>query len=438
MIEGHGLSPRSGSQECRSASAGKLAPGFHLLPVLGGSANLLAVIAATAFLLVVLCGPTLLLVIEGVVAADSPYAETFDGQPASPQPGLPHGWDVTVHSRDPGTWLAQEPMLSHHGADCSPPLATHAIRTYEDAVFVCHDHLMTAINASGYGVIYLTPDHLLDFSAGEAVVQFDLSTLRSSPRNWIDLWISPYEQHLQLPLEDWLPDLNGPPANAVHVKMESLNGTTPFKALVYRNWVEEDLGGDWQTGYESFLTPSATRRDTFELRLSRTHLRFGMPAYDFWWIDADIADLGWDQGVVQFGHHSYDPTRNCPSCGPNTWHWDNVRIEPAVPFTMLRADRRYVDAETAPEMRFPAPAPESAHLRFAGVGAGLQVSFDGGARWEAARVQRQRTYDATRFQSYWMPIPAGTSGVWFRSDTDSAQPWMVQDVSIWALQTPGG
>ena len=23
-----------------------------------------------------------------------------------------------------------------------------------------------------------------------------------------------------LPLEDWLPDLNGPPANAIHVKME--------------------------------------------------------------------------------------------------------------------------------------------------------------------------------------------------------------------------
>ena len=30
-------------------------------------------------------------------------------------------------------------------------------------------------------------------------------------------------------------------------------------------------------GYESILTPVSTRRDTFELRISRTHLKFGMP-----------------------------------------------------------------------------------------------------------------------------------------------------------------
>src|SRR5579883_3232515 len=129
---------------------------------------------------------------------------------------------------------------------------------------------MTAINASGYGVIYLTPSHVVDFADGEAAIRFDLSTLRTSPRDWIDLWFSPYDAHLQLPLEDWLPDLNGPPRNAIHIKMESLHGTTPFKAFVYRNFREEDLGGNSQTGYESFLEPSALRRDTFELEISRT------------------------------------------------------------------------------------------------------------------------------------------------------------------------
>ena len=39
---------------------------------------------------------------------------------------------------------------------------------------------MTSINASGYGVIYLTPDQMVDFSAGEAVVRFDMSTFRTS------------------------------------------------------------------------------------------------------------------------------------------------------------------------------------------------------------------------------------------------------------------
>src|SRR5262249_30692686 len=225
----------------------------------------------------------------------------LDDFPANPQPWQPADWDVTRHSRDPSTWHALEPMPAMHGHNCAPPPATHAVASYADAVFVCNGHLMTALHGSGYGVISLTPSHLVDFSAGEARIRFDLSTLRTSPRDWIDLWVSPYAEHLQLPLEAWLPDLNGPPAHAVHVKIESLNGTTPFKAFVYRDFFEQDLGGDAATGYESVLVPSATRRDTFELRISRTHVQFGMPAYDLWWVDSEIADLGWDQGVVQRG-----------------------------------------------------------------------------------------------------------------------------------------
>ncbi len=171
--------------------------------------------------------------------------------------------------------------------------------------------------------------------------------------------------------------------------MESYHGTTPFKAFAYRDFVEQDLGGAWQTGYEAFLEPSAVRRDTFELRLARTHVRFGMPAYDFWWVDTPIADLGWDQGVVQLGHHSYDPTRHCPTtCGPNTWHWDNVLLEPAIPFTMLRADRRMVDAE----------ADEPAH------------PYAGPAFRPATASQLP-------------PTPAGL-------------PWRVHDAAFWAIPAP--
>jgi hypothetical protein len=363
--------------------------------------------------------------------------ETFGLAPVKPEPWEPADWDVTAHSQDGSTWLAPEGMSAQHGADCAPPMATHTVNSYADAVFLCRDHLMTALNATDYGVIYLTPAHLVDFAGGEAIVRFDLSTLRTSPRDWIDLWLSPYDDHLQLPLEDWLPDLNGPPRNAVHIKMESLNGTTPFKVFVYRNFQEEDLGGDWQVGYESFLEPSALRRDTFELRLSRTHLRFGMPAYDFWWVDAEMADLGWDQGVVQFGHHSYDPTRHCPTCGPNTWHWDNVSLSSAIPFTMLRADRRYVDPDTEPGVNFPGPSPEGSRLRFAGVGRNIEVSIDRGMTWERAQLQTQMKYDYTRFQSYWTPIPAGISSVHFRGESATpGLPWMVQDISIWSREAP--
>ena len=40
------------------------------------------------------------------------------------------------------------------------------------AVFQCRNHVMTAINASGYGVIYLTPNHLVDLSLERSVISF--------------------------------------------------------------------------------------------------------------------------------------------------------------------------------------------------------------------------------------------------------------------------
>ena len=46
----------------------------------------------------------------------------------------------------------------------------------EMTVFRCKDHVMTAIRADDYGVIYLTPDRLLDWSDGDEHV------LRMGPR----------------------------------------------------------------------------------------------------------------------------------------------------------------------------------------------------------------------------------------------------------------
>ena len=36
------------------------------------------------------------------------------------------------------------------------------------------------------------------------------STLRTSLRDWFDIWVTPHEDNLELPLDDWLNvDLNG-------------------------------------------------------------------------------------------------------------------------------------------------------------------------------------------------------------------------------------
>lgn len=367
------------------------------------------------------------------------FLETFDGMPLSPQPWNPASWDVTVHSRDVSTFYQPDPMNADHGTDCTPPPATHSITSYEDSVFVCHDHMMTAINAGGYGVIYLTPNQQVDFSNGEAVIRWDMSTARKSSRDWVDLWITPFADNLQLPLQSWLPDLDGPPRRSIHIFMDNFNGGTVFKAELYRDFNSQSLDGNSWTTYETFLTPSQTRRDTFELHISRTHLKFGMPAYDFWWVNTDIPALDWSQGIVQFGHHSYNPGKACNfdgTCGPNTWHWDNVYISPATTFTIFRANQRHVDPTTPPDITLPAPAPTNAFLRFAGVGPHIEVSFDGGQTWRSAQAPNQNEFIAEHFWSYWMPIPSGVSGLQIRGQDWYGGVWMVRDISVWSLQPP--
>ncbi len=361
------------------------------------------------------------------------FFDSFDGEPVMPLPWRPDNWDVTVHSRSREHIYELAEMQAGHSEHCDPPPTNHPITAYEDAVFQCRNHMMTAINEGGYGAIYLTPNHLVDFSGGEAVVRFDLSTERTSSRDWVDLWLTPYEAHLQLPLADWLPDLSGEPRRGIKIEMDSFEGQTIFKGEIIRDHQAEQVDSDTLTGYESFLLPSAAERTTFELRISQTHLQFGMPAYDFWWIDTDISALGWERGVVQFGHHSYNPTKDCNDCGPNTWHWDNVYIEPATPFTMIHADRRYVDPTTAQSVNFGTAAPPNAYLRFAAIGNHLEVSFDGGTTWEAAQIQSQERYVEEAFWSYWTPVPAGTSSVAFRGEDWWGGNWHVRDITIWSL-----
>jgi hypothetical protein len=376
-------------------------------------------------------------------ARTSAFFDAFDGDPPAPQPWKSAAWDLTVHSRDRDTWTAPSAMHAQHGPDCSPPPEVHEISTYEDAVYVCRDHLMTAIRGDGYAAIYLTPNHMMDFSAGEAVLRFDMSTLRTSDGDWIELWVTPFEDNLQAPLDEWLPDLNGIPRNAIHVRMENVGRESAFKAFVVREFAAEPLAGS-ATGYERLLTPSATNRDTFEVRLSQTRVAFGMPGYGHWWVDTQIPALGWTTGVVQFGHHSYNPTRRAgghisdrPNSGTaNTWHWDNVFISPAVPFSLLHADRRFVDRTTPAEVAFSSPAPPGSYLRFAGIGDGLELSIDGGASWEPAVRQAQTKAADEHFKSYWTPLPAGVHRVLLRGKDGWFGPWMARDISTWSRAAP--
>ena len=374
---------------------------------------------------------------------DSPdYIETFDGSPSSPLAWRPGDWDVTVQSRDSAQFAVLDEMHAGHGDDCSPHPNTHVNSSYEGAVFQCRDHMMTAIRGDDYGAIYLTPDQQVDFSQGEAIVRFDLSTVRSSDRDWVDIWITPYEDNLQLPLDVGV-DLNGEPRRGIHIRMEtpgSGSRKTFWRGAVIRpDFRVEPFQLKTDRPFDDVLTPDAKRRDTYELRISRTSVKFGLPAYNLWWIDSTVADLGWTSGVVQLGHHSYNPLKagcdsdSCRENKPNTWHWDNVLITPAKPFTIIRATNRiYGSNFGGTTAAFPKPAPADAHLRFSGFGASVDVSFDGGSSWRPAERQRAALFLRDHYQSYWMPIPAGTQQVMFRGTNYANHPWNARDVSIFA------
>ncbi|HEY3063518.1 MAG TPA: hypothetical protein VGL99_31485 [Chloroflexota bacterium] len=359
------------------------------------------------------------------------YLQTFDGSPAAPLFWRPVDWDVTILGHDMNSI---EPMQADHGADCSAPPNTHLITQIEQTVFICRDHVMTAMN-NGYGAIYLTPNQLLDFSQGAAVLKWDMSTARNSSRDWVDIVVMPYAENLQINFQD----VHFPP-NAVHLELAGGNGV--FSPTIYRNGVEERVSADtfhtWDMIFANFgLTASAVRRDTFELTLSRTHMRFRMPAYNVTWIDTDIAPLTWSQGVVQLNQRSYNPNKACDfdgTCGPNTWHWDNVSVSPAAQFTLLRGDRRFVDATTPATVTFPAAAPNNASLRFAGVGKPIDFSVDGGRTWVTAHVQPPESpaTNASMGDNFWSPIPAGTRSVMLRGTRQGTVMWGVQDISIWA------
>jgi hypothetical protein len=406
-------------------------------PLRRRSPALVGVLLSLGVLLVVSAMPASL---SAAVAGQSGgWGTSFDGTPSSPLAWNPPDWDVQVHSRDRDTWKELEPMAAHHGPDCSAPPATHLTSSYEQAVYQCNNHVMTAINAGGYGAIYLTPNQLVDFSSGEAVVQFNMSTFRSANRDWADVWLSPFEDQLTLPLQAFLPDLTGEPRRAVHINMDSFNGGSVFRTSLVRNFVNQDLDGIWWMDYESFLAPSAVRRDTFELRISRTSLKFGMPQYDKWWVDTSFPDLGWDKAVLQLGHHSYTPMKECGrrgGCAPNTWHWDELSISHAQPFTMLKAEQAWVDEETSTTVTFPGAAPEGSFLRFSGIGADLQVSFDGGQSWQDAQMQRVIKVQDEVFRPYWTPVPPGTSSVEIRGKPFWGGGWMARGISIWSETQP--
>ena len=375
---------------------------------------------------------TTLGIVLGSTSADS-GAATFDGTPSAPlpigtgytDPGDGMVFDVQVHSRDNSSWYTLPAINAQHGPDCGgpPDQHTHTNASYEGSVYQCNNHLMTAINGSaGYAAIYLTPNRIVDWSQGQATVSWDMSTQRLSTRDWVDVWVTPYADNLALPLDDWLPDLQGPPRNSIHIRMDSFNGETTFNGETFVNGSGTSLDNCWWCVIPSNTT-SAVTRERFELRISQGHIWFGMPGRDLVWIDTGIS-VPFTSGVVQFAQHSYTPTKD-NSGQPATWHWDNIEISPSTTFTIIKTDQRYTNGGV---VNFASPAPANAYLRFAAIG---KVKVNG----VSVATQPQSVHHAEHVSSYFVPIPQGSTSatVSFAADDWYTGPYIAQDFSIWSL-----
>jgi hypothetical protein len=373
--------------------------------------------------------------------APAPFSFNWTEKPTSPMPWNPTNWDVIVHSRDQQTWSQLDPVQAQHGSDCGAPPATHVVTSYEDAVFVCNQHMMTAINARGYGEIMFTPDHLADWTNQPVVIDWQQSTLRTSARDWTDVTVTPFLDNLVLPAHTGV-DLLGRPRNAINIEMLASVPTT-FVGTVISDFNAQALSGS-APALEQVLPESARVRTHYQLEISRTHIRFGLPDQNVWWIDSPLPDLGYTTGLVQWGHHSYSPDKECQptpgvlSCTGDTWHWSNFSISPAIPFTMLRGTlQQHVSHDTAKTVEFGALAPAGSYLRFAAMGQ-ISVSFDHGATWNPAHPQASEknpdgVYRNAVFDSYFVPVPRGTKDVVFSGQDTYFSWWWVKDAAIWSL-----
>lgn len=397
-------------------------------------------------------GPSLAPVVTAPVGV---YAFTWSGTPPAPQPWAPgavNDWDLLASSDFPSDQGGS--MQARFGPDCAPPPATHPIRALADSAYICRNQLMTAIDGGGdapktYGGVYFSPAQLADLGGGTSTIDWQVSTQRSSTDDWWDVWLTPFDENLVAPVAPGDPAFNGPPRDAVHVRMDngtcpgsgqpalgSINGVpigTVFDIELFTRGRQSRIDGPGpQPCLETAVRGGGTAG--FRLEVAQNHVRLSVARAGGTRLvlaDAPVS-LPFQQAVVQFAHHSLDPRKTCDrsaTCGPNTYQWSSVSINPAVPFTMLRpTGGGSVHGQTT-TLTLPRAAPAGAHLRFYGFGS-IRVGFDG--RQAQPAVPQQGQAQGTGEASYWVAVPEGTTTVTIGGSGASGLPWWVLDASVWA------
>jgi hypothetical protein len=341
------------------------------------------------------------------------FCESFDRiATAAPADFAGRRWQIHQNVTDYKRWRTGDAVHAQHGTDCGPPPATHLANRWGEYVFVCRNHLMTARNAPSYGATYLMPNVQANWSRRRAIVAWDVSTLKMSSRDWIDVWITPFNNLLTVPIDEAAPDTyQGHPRNAIHVRNSS--DARSWTVTVIRDFRKvRSRTFDLPTS----VKPSATERSAFELRIRRHRLRFGMPTRNRWITLRATAPF--TKGVVQWAQHSYNPTKDNAGV-PATWHWDNFFVTPAsrLATTRVSPGRVIADNGDVRRLRFAAPARAGARLAFGGV---CRIDINFGNGWQRARKQpASRGNSKKEFSaSYLLRVPAGARSARVRFSGD--------------------
>jgi hypothetical protein len=415
--------------------------------------------------------------LNSVMAQASGFIQTFDGTPATPAPYTnPNNWDIFVQgftqSETGNTVPGGDPRggnIAQHGPNCEAPgfpytaTNSHVMRTVADSVFICNGHLMTSPGLSGYGAIYMTPPAVADFSAGAATITWEMSTLRSSGRDWVDVVLTPWVQQSQMAYNN--NDQHIPPNN-IHI---SLAGTNAFigtqrigGGTQYGQGTDTPINGDGYTTWDQVfaaqnpaLVQSATRRDTFQITLSRTTISVCMPDYSYggqpafcWMRNAQLPQaldpaIWNNQASVQFDHRVYNAEKACidnqvpppadaldqfnidhsaygdRQCPNDTWHWSDFSIAPSVPFAITKSVPEDFELRSgnAATVNFQSPSVAGGYLTFVALShtPDLAVSYDGGASWRAPHIQPSiapnNGASEENGEAIFDPMPAGVRSV---------------------------
>jgi hypothetical protein len=375
----------------------------------------------------------------------SVWLETFSGQPTTPTRFMSNRWDIQRYSRDREVWVTPDAMPADHGAmDCAGPPATHTMASYDGMVFLCRDHMMTAVKGEGYAAVVLTPNAQLDWANGPATLSFALSTLRRTRRDWMSFYLTPWAEALMIPTRDDAPGLNSQPRTSLWIRHEDSGNLCAYVLLSFgATKLPCADSRDIEARFAAIgMATSPSRRDTVTITISSTRVRVTWGALPM--VDAALPQpLPFTQAVVQLGHYSYNPDKECyispiagnGTCTANTWHWDDVRLSNSVPFTIIGSTpRALLNADGAFTLN--APAPANAMLRFHAIGTEPDISFTNGATWIVpTRLPVSKTNDPD--MQYATPIPAGTTRILFRRARRLVSHWNlsemnVHDVHVWA------